>query len=104
MGIKVIGPKPQLSFQVGAKIEVLCQDSGIRGCWFRCKILSMSPRLLKVQYDDLLEIDGPQKLEVCNALGLFSLYSIYLFFSNVVEILIVVIFGLRSPIISLIVY
>ncbi|KAL5157758.1 DUF724 domain-containing protein 3 [Glycine soja] len=63
MGIKVIGPKPQLSFQVGAKIEVLCQDSGIRGCWFRCKILSMSPRLLKVQYDDLLEIDGPQKLE-----------------------------------------
>ena len=104
LGIKVIGPKPQLSFQVGAKIEVLCQDSGIRGCWFRCKILSMSPRLLKVQYDDLLEIDGPQKLEVCNALGLFSLYSIYLFFSNVVEILIVVIFGLRSPIISLIVY
>ncbi|KAH1040962.1 hypothetical protein AAZX31_09G012400 [Glycine max] len=63
LGIKVIGPKPQLSFQVGAKIEVLCQDSGIRGCWFRCKILSMSPRLLKVQYDDLLDIDGPQKLE-----------------------------------------
>ncbi|XP_052734963.1 uncharacterized protein LOC108343137 isoform X2 [Vigna angularis] len=49
--------------QVGAKIEVLCQDSGIRGCWFRCKILSMSPRLLKVQYDDLLDIDGAQKLE-----------------------------------------
>ncbi|WVY94161.1 hypothetical protein V8G54_033249 [Vigna mungo] len=63
VGIKVIGPKPKLSFQVGAKIEVLCQDSGIRGCWFRCKILSMSPRLLKVQYDDLLDIDGAQKLE-----------------------------------------
>ncbi|TKY72254.1 hypothetical protein E2542_SST00993 [Spatholobus suberectus] len=65
MGIKVIGPKPQpqLSFKVGEKIEVLCQDSGIRGCWFRCKILSTSPRLLKVQYDDLLDVDGPEKLE-----------------------------------------
>ncbi|KAK7332420.1 hypothetical protein VNO80_29172 [Phaseolus coccineus] len=63
VGIKVIGPKPKLSFQVGAKVEVLCQDSGIRGCWFRCKILSVSPRLLKVQYDDLLDIEGPQKLE-----------------------------------------
>lgn len=66
MGIKVIGPKPQgpqLSFKVGEKIEVLCQDSGIRGCWFRCKILSTSPRLLKVQYDDLLDVDEPKKLE-----------------------------------------
>nr|KYP62653.1 hypothetical protein KK1_017194 [Cajanus cajan] len=63
MGIKVIGPKPQLSFQVGEKIEFLCQDSGIRGCWFRCKILSMSPKQLKVQYEDLLDVDGPEKLE-----------------------------------------
>lgn len=66
MGIKVIGPKlqgPQLSFKVGEKIEVLCQDSGIRGCWFRCKILSTSLRLLKVQYDDLLDVDEPKKLE-----------------------------------------
>jgi len=79
VGIKVIGPKPKLPFQVGAKIEVLCQDSGIRGCWFRCKILSVSPRLLKVQYDDLLDIEGPQKLEVCNDFVFFSLFflSIY---------------------------
>ncbi|KAL2341387.1 hypothetical protein Fmac_009327 [Flemingia macrophylla] len=63
MGIKVIGPKPQLSFQVGEKIEFLCQDSGIRGCWFRCKILSASPKQLKIEYDDLLDVDGPEKLD-----------------------------------------
>lgn len=65
MGITVIGPKPQyqLSFKVDEEIEVLCQDSGIRGCWFRCKILNTSQRRLKVQYDDLLDVDGPEKLE-----------------------------------------
>lgn len=75
MGIKVIGPKPQyqLSFMVDEKIEVLCQDSGIRGCWFRCKILNTSQRQLKVQYDDLLDVDGPEKLEVWNSIDFFSL-------------------------------
>ncbi|XP_061344348.1 uncharacterized protein LOC133290289 [Gastrolobium bilobum] len=63
MGINVIGPKPQLSFKVNEKIEVLCQDSGLRGCWFRCKILTMSQRQLKVQYEDVLDVDGPEKLE-----------------------------------------
>ncbi|XP_027360662.1 uncharacterized protein LOC113868886 [Abrus precatorius] len=63
MGITVIGPKAQLSFRVDEKVEVLCQDSGIRGCWFSCKILSTSQKHLKVQYDDLLDVDGPEKLE-----------------------------------------
>ncbi|KAK7359891.1 hypothetical protein VNO77_01858 [Canavalia gladiata] len=64
MGITVIGPKPQQqSFKVGEKIEVLCQDSGIRGCWFRGKILSTSQRQLKVQYDDLLDVNETEKLE-----------------------------------------
>ncbi|KAK7303401.1 hypothetical protein RJT34_14307 [Clitoria ternatea] len=63
MGIKVIGPKPQPSFKVDDKIELLCHDSGIRGCWFRCKILNMTRKLMKVQYDDVLFIDGPDKLE-----------------------------------------
>ncbi|KAF7803859.1 uncharacterized protein G2W53_042970 [Senna tora] len=65
MGIKVIGPKPQshLSFQVGEKIEILCQDSGIRGCWFRCKILYVSQKQIKVQYDDVVDVDGLGKLE-----------------------------------------
>ncbi|XP_004486338.1 uncharacterized protein [Cicer arietinum] len=63
MGIKVIGPKPQLPFKVNEKIEFLCQDSGIRGCWFRCKILSMTQKQLKVQYDDLMDADDEEKLE-----------------------------------------
>ncbi|XP_020995602.1 uncharacterized protein LOC107482911 isoform X1 [Arachis duranensis] len=65
MGIKFVGPKPQhqLSFNVDDKVEFLCQDSGIRGCWFRCKILSATQRQLKVQYDDLMDADDIDKLE-----------------------------------------
>ncbi|KAJ7946423.1 putative Agenet domain-containing protein / bromo-adjacent domain-containing protein [Quillaja saponaria] len=64
MGIKAIGHDPHYpSFKVGEKIELLCQDSGIRGCWFRCKILNTSPKQLKVQYDDVQDADGPWMLE-----------------------------------------
>ncbi|KAE9591531.1 hypothetical protein Lal_00038813 [Lupinus albus] len=65
MGIKVIGSKPQCEppFKVDEKIEILCQDSGIRGCWFSCKILTASQNRLKVRYDDVLDVDGPEKLE-----------------------------------------
>ncbi|KAJ7967823.1 putative Agenet domain-containing protein / bromo-adjacent domain-containing protein [Quillaja saponaria] len=64
-GTKFVGPDPHytLSFKVGEKIELLCQDSGIRGCWFRCKILNTSPKHLKVQYDDVQDVDGPGMLE-----------------------------------------
>lgn len=65
MGITVIGPKPEESLKVGDKIEVLSNDSGIRGCWFRCKILSMSQRRLKVQHEDVMDVDDVGKLEVC---------------------------------------
>lgn len=51
-------------FKVGEKIELLCQDSGIRGCWFRCTVLQVSRRQLKVQYDDLNDEDGGGNLEV----------------------------------------
>ncbi|XP_019058013.1 PREDICTED: uncharacterized protein LOC104811654 isoform X2 [Tarenaya hassleriana] len=46
-----------------AKIELLCQDSGIRGCWFRCTVLEVSRKLIKVQYDDILDEDGYGNLE-----------------------------------------
>ncbi|KAI4305165.1 hypothetical protein L6164_028551 [Bauhinia variegata] len=70
IGMKVIGPKPQchLSFKIDEKIELLCQDSGIRGCWFRCKVLNTSRKKLKVQYDDFLHVDGLRKLERSNHL------------------------------------
>ncbi|PSS10432.1 DUF724 domain-containing protein [Actinidia chinensis var. chinensis] len=53
--IKLVGPEAlsHASFKVDEKIELLCQDSGIRGCWFRCKVLQTSPKRLKVQYVDV---------------------------------------------------
>lgn len=45
-------------FKVDEKIELLCQDSGIRGCWFRCTVLLVSRKQMKVQYDDVQDEDG----------------------------------------------
>ncbi|KAL5574897.1 hypothetical protein UlMin_016596 [Ulmus minor] len=58
-----IGTRLPMSFKVGQSIELLCQDSGIRGCWFRCNILHRSQKLLKVQYDDVQDEDGPGNLK-----------------------------------------
>ncbi|XP_075080706.1 uncharacterized protein LOC107766548 [Nicotiana tabacum] len=65
VGIQLVRPKVQckLSFEVGDNIEFLCQDSGMRGCWFRCKVLQVLHKRLKVQYDDIQDCDGPGKLE-----------------------------------------
>ncbi|XP_042520647.1 uncharacterized protein LOC122094068 isoform X2 [Macadamia integrifolia] len=59
------GPQAWLTtpFKVHEKIELLCQDSGIRGCWFRCTVLRASQKQLKVQYDDLQNDDGCGNLE-----------------------------------------
>lgn len=50
-------------FKVAEKIELLCQDSGIRGCWFRCTALQISRKQVKVQYDDLQDEEGCGNLE-----------------------------------------
>ncbi|XP_022753055.1 uncharacterized protein LOC111301551 [Durio zibethinus] len=50
-------------FKVDEKIELLCQDSGIRGCWFRCTVLQVSRKQMKVQYDDVQDEDGYGNLE-----------------------------------------
>ncbi|XVE50831.1 hypothetical protein DITRI_Ditri01bG0195300 [Diplodiscus trichospermus] len=50
-------------FQVDEKIELLCQDSGIRGCWFRCTVLLVSRKQMKVRYDDVQDEDGYVNLE-----------------------------------------
>ncbi|KAM1347979.1 hypothetical protein ACFX2I_037051 [Malus domestica] len=65
MGVKIAGSEPlcPVSFKVDEKIELLCQDSGIRGCWFSCQVLQTSQKLLKVQYDDLQDVDGSGNLE-----------------------------------------
>ncbi|GLT56969.1 hypothetical protein SLA2020_299810 [Shorea laevis] len=54
---------PHPVFKVDEKIELLCQDSGIRGCWFRCTILQVDRKQMKVQYDDLQDEDGYGNLE-----------------------------------------
>ncbi|KAH7838628.1 hypothetical protein Vadar_029273 [Vaccinium darrowii] len=51
------------SFKVGEKIELLCQDSGIRGCWFRCEILQASEKRFKVKYVDVHDADASASLE-----------------------------------------
>ncbi|XVF03628.1 hypothetical protein REPUB_Repub05bG0009300 [Reevesia pubescens] len=50
-------------FKVDEKIELLCQDSGIRGCWFRCTVMQLSRKQMKVQYDDVQDEDGYGNLE-----------------------------------------
>ncbi|XP_038685984.1 uncharacterized protein LOC119985712 isoform X1 [Tripterygium wilfordii] len=50
-------------FKADDKIELLCQDSGIRGCWFRCTVLHVSPKQIKVRYDDVQDEDGHGNLE-----------------------------------------
>ncbi|KAJ9153914.1 hypothetical protein P3X46_027302 [Hevea brasiliensis] len=50
-------------FKVDEKVELLCQDSGIRGCWFRCTVLQVSRKQIKVQYDDLRDEDEYGNLE-----------------------------------------
>ncbi|KAK4796081.1 hypothetical protein SAY86_028407 [Trapa natans] len=49
--------------RVGERVETLCQDSGIRGCWFQCTVLQVTHKQLKVRYEDLLDEDGSSNLE-----------------------------------------
>ncbi|MQM03705.1 hypothetical protein Taro_036490, partial [Colocasia esculenta] len=66
LAVRFLGPHAQAMppFKVDEKVELLCQDSGIRGCWFRCTVLQLSQKRVKVHYDDLQDEDGCGNLEM----------------------------------------
>ncbi len=62
-------------FEVGDRVEMLCQDSGLRGCWFKGVVTRRVSRRLKIQYEELQNEDGEGNLEVIHPYQPFLLLS-----------------------------
>ncbi|CAK9195088.1 unnamed protein product [Sphagnum troendelagicum] len=55
--------KRHVFFEVGDRVEMLCQDSGLRGCSFKGVVTRRVSRRLKIQYEELQNEDGEGNLE-----------------------------------------
>ncbi|GAB4849763.1 hypothetical protein Ancab_004559 [Ancistrocladus abbreviatus] len=62
LGLKNVGYSSRL--KVNEKIELLCQDSGLRGWWFRSTTLGISQKKTEVQYDDVEDQEAGGNLVV----------------------------------------
>ncbi|VAI32329.1 unnamed protein product [Triticum turgidum subsp. durum] len=56
---------PEKIFQPGCRLEALCQDSSVRGCWFKCVVVSRREKdnKVRVRYQGLLNSKGRGQLK-----------------------------------------